>query len=330
MSHMAVQPKTWVAWGLIGAGALPARSLDLSPDVRIEFLDEPRRVELLREAPRAQHPRLPFPVYFSSLPSEVIVRSSHALWVRVKADNHSEAWEIIERRSAPSIVAALAPYGNHAPRIEFLRIGESDQDGVLPTVTSQWIGGTFGGFDTRPLTIQEESTVLARHALGRRHAAEACRLYYDATQQQVRTDRSPRSLGNIVQNYFLVIEIIAQREKLRSELNEADERTAARNIAKLRVSLDDEMPVDSHVKKIRATLRELARLERRHLKDRIEACATRLGLSSSVCDDALRINELRNTTLSHPGKALPEGLEGEVEVAERTARAFLVAFIDSC
>jgi hypothetical protein len=327
---VVVHQKTWVAWGLIGAGALPARSLDISPEVRLELLDEQRRVQLLRESPRAQHPQAPFPVYFSALPSEVTLRSTHALWVRVQAGDQSEAWDIIERSSVPAIIAALAPYGDHAPRIEFLRIGESDRNGVLGDLRSQWVGGTFGGFGTRPLTAEEEKAVLARHALGRRFAAEACRLYYDATQQQVRTDRSPRSLGNVVQNYFLVIEDIAQRERLRGELNEADERSATKHIAKLRDSLNAETSVDTHIKKIRATLRELARLERRHLKDRIEACASRLGLSDSVRDDAMRLNELRNTTLSHPGKSLPDGLEGEVEVAERTARAFLVAFIDSC
>jgi hypothetical protein len=89
------------------------------------------------------------------------------------------------------------------------------------------------------------------------------------------------------------------------------------------------MSVAAQTKKIRATLRELARLERRHLKDRIKASATRLGLPDSVCDDALRLNELRNTTLSHPGQLGPGNLDGEVEVAERTARAYLIAFIDS-
>jgi hypothetical protein len=268
-------------------------------------------------------------VYFSTLPSEVTVRSTHALWVRVRAGDQSEAWDIIERSSAPAIIVALAPYGDQVPRIEFLRIGESDQDGVLGNLMSQWVGGAFGGFDTRPLTTEEERAVLGRHARGRRFAAEACRLYYDATQQQARYDRSSRSLGNVVQNYFLVIENIAQRENLQGGLSEADERSATKHIAKLRDSLNVGTSVDKHVKKIRATLRELARLERRHLKDRIEACASRLGLSNSVRDDAMGLSELRNTTLSHPGKSLPDELESEVEIAERTARAFLVAFVDS-
>lgn len=326
---MVVHQKTWVAWGLIGAGALPARSLEIGPDARLELLDEQRRVQLLRESPRAQHPKVSFPVYFSTLPSEVTVRSTHALWLRVRAGDQSEAWDIIERKIAPAIILAFAPYGDLVPRIEFLRIGESDKNGVLSGLTSQWVGGAFGGFDTRPLTTEEEKAVSKRHALGRRFAAEACRLYYDATQQQARNDRSPRSLGNVVQNYFLVIEEIAQRERLRGGLSDADERTATKHVAKLRHSLDDGSSVDKHVEKIRATLRELARLERRHLKDKIEACASRLSLSDSVRDDAMRFNELRNTTLSHPGKSLPDGLEGEVDIAERTARAFLVAFVDS-
>jgi hypothetical protein len=326
---MANRLKTWTAWGLIGAGALPAGTLIVSPDVRVDRLDDERRAQLVRETPRADHVRPPFPVYFSALPAEVIVRSTHLVWIRVEAIDHSEAWDIIERTCLPSIVVALAPYGDGAPRIEFLRIGESDKDGVISDAISPWVGGTFGGFATRLLTAAEEGSVRARDALGRRYAAQACRLYYDATQQQVRTDRSPRSLGNIIQNYFLVIEDIAQREKLPDELNDADQRSATRHIAKLRDSLKPEMSVAAQTKKIRATLRELARLERRHLKDRIKASATRLGLPDSVCDDALRLNELRNTTLSHPGQLGPGNLDGEVEVAERTARAYLIAFIDS-
>ena len=301
----------------------------VSPDIRLDPLDDERRAQLVRESPRTNHVQAPFPVYFSALPAEVIVRSTHLVWIKVKANDHSEAWDAIERIYAPAIVVALAPYGTHAPRIEFLRIGESDKNGVIGDTISPWTGGTFGGFATRSLTASEEESVKTREALGRRYAAQTCRYYYDATQQQVRTDLSPRSLGNIIQNYFLVIEDIAQREKLPDKMNEADQRSAAKHIAKLRGSLTPEVSVSTQTKKIRATLRELANLERRHLKDKIKASADRLGLPDSVCDDALRLNELRNTKLSHPGRLGPGELDGDVEVAERTARAYLIAFIDS-
>jgi len=326
---MTTERANWTAWGFAGAVALPSGRLNLGPNVRIEHFDADRLDELGGGAPRPEHPEVPWPAYFSALSTQVIVRSGCVISIRTEATTREEAWDRIERIQVPPVIAALAAYGSPAPRIELLRIAKTDTNGIMSESTSRWAGGTLGGFGSRDLTEEEATAVVARHAAGGRYAADICRLYNDAIRQHDLSDLTPRSLGNVILNYFLVVEAIARREKDGGSIAGTDVQIADKQIQKLQKALSTEAPVAVHAKHIRATLRDLDRLERRYLNQKIEAAVARLGLDPSVYADALEIANLRNTTLSHPGRDLSQSLGEMAVVAERTARAFLTSFIDA-
>jgi len=319
----------WTAWGFIGAATLPMGTLDLGSNVRIETPDAARLEQLWQEAPRLQHPTVPWPEYFSALQSQVIVRSTRVIWFRLVASTFESALDRMESDEIPIVIAALAEYGTVRPRIELLRIGRTDAKGRIDKPSSPWVGGTFGGFATRGLTEAESRAVSLRHASARRYAAELSRMYYQASQQLDRSDRTPRSLGNVILNYFLVVEAIAQREPIEGNISGRDKETAAAEISRLGIALAKAAAPDVHVQKIRASLRKLERLEQRHLNQKIELAAARLGLGATILADALEVAQLRNTTLGHPGRELSASINPFVEKAEGTALAFLSAYISS-
>ncbi len=326
MRLLASKGVVWTAWGFVGAAALPVGTLDLGPNVRIESPTVARLDGLRQETPRLQHPTVPWPEYFSALPAQVIVRSTRIIWFRTQAATMEEAWDHIERNEVPAVIVALAGTGER-PRIELVRIGATDLTGLIDRPTSRWIGGTFGGFATRPLTGSEARTLARRHVAGRKYAADLCRLYYQASQQYDQSDQTPRSLGNVVSNYFLLLEAIARREAGQETLTEGARQEAADHIARLQKALSTTNTVEGHANKIRSTLQHVERLEQRYLNQKIQATATRLKLDAATLANALEIARLRNTTLSHPGRETPQSMNAIAAKAEQTARAFLSAFI---
>ena len=111
----------WQAWGLIAAETLPATNLYLNDDITIEPLSEDRKAALLREPGQLEHILWQSPVYFSGIYGQIIVRSSHAIWFRVRAEERSEAEAAIYLDLLPSVLAALSCLSNQMPpRVEMM------------------------------------------------------------------------------------------------------------------------------------------------------------------------------------------------------------------
>lgn len=320
--------KTWTAWGCVVAMALPNGRVDLGNNVRIDPLDEHTR-EFVKPRPRMNHPQNVGADYFSAIPGESIVRSDRIIWLKTKASSKEEAWDQIEHVQLPIVVAALANFGDPAPRVELLRIAELDDNGRLGEHFSPWMTATFAKYDGRVLTVIETRDLVARHYAASRYAAGPSRRYLEAVRQQDTSDLSSRSLANVVLSYFLVVEEIARTEKVEATLEGAAGEKATRHIDNLRKTLGQHAMPATHLKKIRATVRELENLEQRSLNPRIEKVAIRLDLTQDVLDDALAIAKLRNTTLAHPGREAPDTMNSWVIRAERVARVFLAAYVQS-
>lgn len=322
--------RVWTAWGFLGANALPAARLDLGPNIRIEPINEDRRIELARHPPRMQHPTAGWPDYFSAIPAEIVVHSHWAIWFRATTPSLGEAWDEIEYKMLPLVIAAFAGFSEMPPRVELLQIGETSSDGAIAETTSQWSGTTVGGFATRPLTVQEAESVAARFRASRRHASVPSRLWYEATILADKSDRTPRSLANIILTFFQVIEHIARQETtLEVDPSAIDTRSSQRLVEKLTKSLNADSTVSTKIRKIRAAKNELDRLERRFLNQKISAVGDELALDQETIDSALELAELRNRSLSHPGRELPEALGAWVERSTRVSAAFLTALLDA-
>lgn len=323
--------RVWTAWGFVGAKALPAAPMDLGQNIRIERCDGQRRAELERLGPRPSHPTVPWPDYFSALPAEVTVRSQWAIWIRTTASTFADAWEEIDRDQVPLVVAALAGFNDTPPRVELLRIGETAPDGTISDPKSRWIGGTFGGFATRELSVPEADIVAARYRAAHRHGAVASRIWHEATVLADVSDRSPRSMANTILTYFQVIEHIARQERSPEvDPTTPDTRTAETLVDRLAIELGgDRLALAAKIRKIRAARDQLDRLEERFLNQKIAAAGAALGLDKPIVDSALKIASLRNRALSHPGAELPETLDAWVDQAARSSAAFLTAYLDA-
>jgi hypothetical protein len=331
------QTTAWVAWGLIGAAALPNHNFELGPNIRIELAPPDRLHQLLREEPVASHPHIPWPEYFSTLPARLIVRSSWVIWLRATATNADEAWDLITNDQLPIVVAALSVFGTPLPRIELLRIGREDSKGVIHEPRTKWIGGTFGGFATRHLSQEEVPVLTAIHSAANRFATSPSRHFYEALCQRDQSDHSSRNLGNTILSYFLVIEEIAQNAVLRKQIeelkkpdNETDdeEKTKLTEILdELRRSLKDDTEAATHIRSTEKALNDTKRLKRQYLNQKIEDAGTHLGIEQSTITDSLEIARIRNSSLGHPGHVPSEVLLEFVETAEHCSTAFLSAFI---
>ncbi len=317
---------TWTAWGFIGACALPATTLDLGPDIRIERPSPERLRELSPAALRPQLPAPRWPEYFSALPAEIIVRSTRVLWLKTTAVDSSEAWVAVEEM-VPAVIAALAGFGDPSPRVELVRVGRSDPSGHIPTVVTPWVGGTLGGFATRDLLPDEQEKVIRRCEVARTRAARAAHLFHAAVRQRDMADLSQRSIANCILNYFLVVEHIAQELSRQGNPTGAPEG-AEKLVVELYKALSADTPLTTKLKKVRTTNDALQRLDNKFLNQRIESTGGNLSVDPSIVQDALTVAKLRNTELAHPGKKdLKESGVG-VEMAERAANAFLSAYLD--
>nr|WP_276978308.1 hypothetical protein [Ferrimicrobium acidiphilum] len=323
--------RVWTAWGFVGANALPASLLYLGPDIYIEQVSEHCQAQLGRSGPRLVHPNTPWPDYFSALPAEVVVHSQWAIWIRTTASTFSDAWDEIERKKVPLVVAALAGFNHMPPRVELLRIGETAPDGTIIDPKSRWVGGTFGGFATRELSGSEADIVVARYHAARKHGTVASRIWHEATVLADKSDGSPRSMANIILTFFQVIEHIANYERPTGvDPAASDTRAAKKLVDKLAIDLNhDQLALTKKIGKIHAARDELFRIEERFLTQKIIAAKEVLGLDDPVVDSALAIAKLRNKALSHPGAELPETLAAWVEPAARTSAAFLTAHLDA-
>jgi len=154
--------KTWQAWGLIAAETLPTTNLYLNDKITIEPLSEERKAELLREPGQLNHFLWQTPTYFSAVYGQIIVRSSHAIWFRVGAEERSEAEEAIFLDLLPSALAALTCLSNQMPpRVEIIRLGMLVPGG-LNDLQSPWRGGTTGGYETHAMSDEEMIATVSR------------------------------------------------------------------------------------------------------------------------------------------------------------------------
>ena len=183
---------------------------DLGPNVRIEVPSLERLEQSGRQSPVLQHAEVPFDFYFSAVNSQVLVRGRHILWLRTRRTTHSDAWDDVERRMVPAVVAALCAYGAVSPRVEMLRIAEELPGGRIDKAITPWATGIFGGFGARTLTEGEAGEVTKRWVAAQRgDGAEAARLFHEAVENQDRGGQTRKALANATLNYFLVIEHIA-------------------------------------------------------------------------------------------------------------------------
>lgn len=309
--------------------ALPAGLIDLGPDIRIAPIDDVASQQFVRARPRINHPANLGAEFFSAIPGEAIVRSRRLIWFKTKAATSEEAWEEIEVRQVPPVIAALAPFSDLPPRIELLRIAELQEGGVLGENKSPWMVATFGTYRTRQLTNQETLSLMELYHAAANSALGPAQRYAEATKEMDSGTLGSRGLANVILSYFLVVEEIARTEGLVKKFEGEAAELASDQVERLRNSLARETSLEIHTKHIRSTLRELESLEQRYLGQQIQKVSERLKMASDVLDDALAIARLRNTTLAHPGRESPESLDSWVKRSERVAREFLSAYIRS-
>ena len=276
-----------------------------------------------------EHPQLHFAAFYSAIAGEVVVRSDHAIWIRTRAPDFNEAWQRVEEQ-IPFIVAALSKYSEAPPRVQLLRIAETQKTGAFSNVMTPWApSGTFRGYPVHPLSEAEVTEVPSRYAVGRGRAEAACRLYYEATRQQDQMDGTPRSFANVVSTYFQVVEEVANRVLATYDLPVEQESDARNLLESLRSTLSSGRPLKKKLTALRATSLAVSRLEQRFLNQRVELAGADLGVDPACVVEARRLADLRSTALSHPGRPLPDDLSAHLNVAERVARTYLNQWLDS-
>ncbi|MST31886.1 hypothetical protein GHK86_03985 [Acidimicrobiaceae bacterium USS-CC1] len=258
--------------------------------------------------------------------------SQHILWMRTKQKTVDDAWADIEDRLIPPVMAAISTLGGLPPRLEMMRIGETDPHGKMDQVVAPWSSSQFAAYDSATLSDKGANELLQHWSLACGLGAIAASLFHEAVEQQDRTAPSRRGIGNTVLSYFLVVEYIANNVTSQDRNNRRDDdnytKQADSVVNELRVKLDRTQSIRKKAAAVSYAKNALDRLDLRFLSLRIEHAGHVLDIDQSAIDTALALSKLRNTTLAHAGSSAHLPADGPtLDDAWRTAQAFLTGFL---
>jgi hypothetical protein len=323
----------FVAWGLIIGRLLP-KALELS-HVRIREETPERIAELTRERHILRHPSFEDDrSYYSGIPSDLIVRSTHSFWAWADAENDEEAVEAITQKYMPSVISLLSAANGDPVRFELLRISEEEANGYMPAPRSPFSqSGNFGIREPSPLEVAEIEFVKLHDERVRvdECAASAARELATAFHIGPVTGSVPANMRGVLLHYFFVLEVISRKvgygARERAEILGAQEPIVGRALARIQKAGS----ISQKIKQIHNLSLELKRLETAFFSDQVRKAAQVLNVDASATEEALELTKFRNTRLGHASTSNvgADELVPWLSMAERVAISFFRAYVDS-
>jgi hypothetical protein len=316
------------AWALIIAPFLPAVRVDFSVGTYLEPLNDIAQLQRwVNEGPSMGLPTGGLH-FFSAVPGRRQVRSTSVLWMTADAGTQDAALTIMLSEQLAPVLTALSEPEYPPARAEVQGIGEMDVDGRVRSFSSTWSYSTATSYAVRP--TEDLESLKARYRVGRDDEVlhQASVHFADALELDDLASFHQRAIGNVILNYFLVVERIARAVVPEAVEGPDVDHTVQELLVDLAQELERARPIRQRVAAVRRTMAGINGVSKRHLAEQIQRSALQLGVADEHRDEALQVQKIRNRFLGHAGALQAIELSPHREKMRSAALAFLDGYAE--
>lgn len=330
MAHNEAVSKTqpFVIWGYIAAPKLPdAAQIGRA---HIKRQDEVQIAKMPKSRASLKHPEGGPPEFLSVTAPEILVRSRWTIFFHVSAEDSEAAFARVENTYLPPVVAALSTSVEGLVAVDLVRIAEEDPDGRHHNSHAPWSlslkTSQFAVEAATPAEV-ERANRLAELALRDVSAKQVSELYSQARRLDLLDAGLPPLQAAALLAYYKVIESVVEKNAKGRKLGSDDE--AGEAVEHLRNLLGRPASRKTKTAQILNAAIELRRLQGAYLSQKVVAAGEALGVGGADVEAAVALGKLRNKALSHAGELEHDDLGPLLLPAEKAARAYLAAHLDS-